>query len=138
VRVADARGTLSLAVPATWAGTRIDSDWDPGVLGLPPGRRPALAVATDLTTWRSEYDGGPGVFAGTAAPGATLPTHPRCTQRTERPVVLGGLAGRVVRWAGCAGSAVTYSEALLGDTYVQIKQVGGDDRTDQVLRSLHS
>jgi hypothetical protein len=41
-----------------------------------------------------------------------------------------------VRWTGCAGTSVSYSEALRSGTYVQIKQVDRVDRTDQVLGSL--
>jgi hypothetical protein len=37
----------------------------------------------------------------------------------------------------CSGAAITYSEVLIGEVYVQIKQVGGEDLTDRILRGLY-
>ncbi|RZU53099.1 serine/threonine protein kinase [Krasilnikovia cinnamomea] len=140
VRVADAEGALSVAVPAAWAGEMRDAGWNPAAAGLPSGHRPGLSIAADLTTWRAEYGGGPGLFAGTAAglSRAKLPEHPRCTRQPERPIVSAGRTGRLTRWTGCAGTALAYSEALLGDVYVQIKQTEGPDLTEQILDGLHS
>jgi hypothetical protein len=135
VRVADASGAISVAVPSGWAGQARVSGWDPGILGLPAGSRSGgLAVAADLTSWSQEYAGGPGVFAGTAdgLDRATLPVHQRC-ERSERAIP----GGRVVRWANCAGTSISYSEVLVGDVYLQAKQAGGPDLTDEIVHTLH-
>lgn len=52
--------------------------------------------------------------------------------------MVGGRAGRVIRWADCASTSVAYSEVLLGDIYLQVKPVGGEDPTDRIRRSPHS
>ena len=44
----------------------------------------------------------------------------------------------VTRWTRCAGTAISYSEVALDGTYAQIKQVGGADLTDEILRTLRS
>jgi len=135
-RLTDSRRTVSVAVPASWAGQVRDSGWDPRAVGLPssPDLRPGLAVAADLTGWKQEYAGGPGLFAGTA-PGvsrAVLPAHPRCAREPDRPLV----DGRVTRWTRCAGGPISYSEVVAGDLYLQIKQVGAADLTDEILRTV--
>ncbi|HEX5204384.1 serine/threonine-protein kinase [Paractinoplanes rhizophilus] len=135
VRVADSTRTISVAVPAGWAVQARQSGWDPAAVGLPAGQRPGLAVAADLSSWEAEYAGGPGVFAG-AAPGldgATLPAHERCS-RSDRAIP----GGRVSRWTGCAGTPISYSEVVVGGIYLQVKQVGDADLTDQIVRGLHS
>src|SRR5688572_32148791 len=48
----------------------------------------------------------------------SLPTHDRCTREPDRAVP----GGRVVRWTGCAGTAISYSEVLVGDVYLQVKR----------------
>ena len=138
VRVADDSGALSVAVPATWAAQLRAGGWDPATAGRPAGHRPGLLVGADLTAWSDPASMAPGVFVGSGgAAAAALPAHPGCDRRPARPVVLDGLAGRVERWTGCAGTSISYSEVLLSaDLYVQIKQVDADDRTDAVLRSL--
>jgi hypothetical protein len=140
VWVADATGEVSVAVPAGWAGQVRDAGWDPAAVGLPAGHAPGLTVTADPANSSQEYVGGPRVFAGTA-PGldaATLPEHVRCTRQPDRTVVMAGLRGRVTRWTGCAGTAISYSEARLGGFYLQIKQDGGPDRTDEIPRTVHS
>lgn len=134
VRVADATGTVSVAVPSAWAGQTRSAGWDPAVVGLPAGQRPGLAVAADLSSWSAEYTGGPGVFAGVAEnlERATLPTHDRCA-RSERAIP----GGRVTRWT-CPGTPISYGEVLVGGVYLQIKQVGDTDLTEQIVRGLHS
>ena len=135
MRVADSTGAISVAVPEGWAGQARQSGWNPAAVGLPAGTRPGLAVAADLSSWSEEYAGGPGVFAG-AAEGlerATLPAHGRCS-RSERAIP----DGRVIRWTNCAGTSISYSEVLVGGAYLQVKQVGAEDLTDQIVRGLHS
>ncbi|MCU7729835.1 serine/threonine protein kinase [Actinoplanes sp. KI2] len=135
VRVADESGKISVAVPSGWARQARESGWNPAAVGLPAADRPGVAVAADLGSWSQEYAGGPGVFAGTAdgLDRATLPVHERC-DRSERAIP----GGRVVRWTRCAGTAISYSEALAGDVYLQIKQVDDADLTDEIVRAVHS
>ncbi|GAA2626448.1 serine/threonine-protein kinase [Paractinoplanes durhamensis] len=136
VRVADATGSFSVAVPPGRAGQARQSGWDPAAVGLPSAQRPGLAVAADLAAWDEEYAGGPGLFAGRAdgLDRATLPTHDRCTRWSVRTVP----GAQVTRWAGCAGTGISWSEVVAGDTYLQIKQVGDADLTDQIVRNVHS
>jgi tRNA A-37 threonylcarbamoyl transferase component Bud32 len=142
VRVADADGVLSLAIPGDWAGQMRDAGWNAAAVGLPAGTEPGLQVGADLANETS-----PGLFAGVSrwlVPGsrATVPSHPGCTRAPDRAVAAIGLTGRVQRWTGCGGGAVSYSEVVLtraGDpgVFLQIRQNGGTmDRTDEVLRTL--
>jgi hypothetical protein len=104
------------------------------------GNAPGLTVTADPASPSQEYAGGALVFAGTA-PGiaaATLPAHTLCIREPDRTMVAAGANARVTRWTACAGTAITYDEVLLGDLYVQVKQDGGPDRTDQILRAVHS
>jgi hypothetical protein len=140
VRVTDASGTVSVAVPRAWAGQMSDGGWDPAAVGLVDGHSPGLTVTADPASTSQEYAGGPLVFAGTA-PGitaATLPVHTLCIRQPDRTMVAAGASARVTRWTACAGTGITFDEVLLGDLYVQVKQDGGPDRTDQILRAVHS
>ncbi|GIF26277.1 hypothetical protein BJ973_005632 [Actinoplanes tereljensis] len=136
VRVADATGSFSIAVPSAWAGQARRSGWDPAAVGLPPANRPGLAVAGDLTSWGEEYTGGPGIFAGLAdgLDRAVLPTHSRCTRWSVRPIP----GGQITHWAGCADTGISYSEVVAGGVYLQIKQVGEADRTEEIVRAVYS
>lgn len=142
VRVTDAYGVLSLAVPGDWAGQIRDSGWNAAAVGLPAGTEPGLQVGADLASETS-----PGLFAGVSRwlmPGArtTVLSHPGCTRAPDRAVVVAGLAGRVQRWTECGGGAVSYSEVVLtraGDpgVFLQIRQNDANtDRTDDVLRTV--
>ena len=142
-RVTDASGAVSVAVPPAWAGQLADGGWDPAAVGLPAGRQAGLLVGGDLTAWADPRGTTPGVFAGLNedTSGVTTPTHPGCTRSPERRVVVDGLTGRVQRWTRCAGTSVSYSEVVLAardghGVYLQIRQLGGLDRTDAVLRGL--
>jgi eukaryotic-like serine/threonine-protein kinase len=141
-RVADSSGTLSLAVPRAWAVQIRSSGWEPATVGLPGGRRPGLLVGADLASWSDPVSSHPGVFAGyspaLAEEDARLrpPAHDRCRRLPDRPVTVAGSTARVRRWMSCGGTAVSYSEVVLDGIYVQIKQTGGTDRTDEVLRTL--
>ncbi|XVV12636.1 protein kinase domain-containing protein [Actinoplanes sp. CA-131856] len=140
VRVADGDGALSVAVPGDWARQLRDAGWNVAALGLPAGTEPGLQVGADLASATSS-----GLFAGVSrwlAPGskATVPAHPGCTRGADRDVTADGLTGRVQRWTACP-DGVSYSEVLLtrpGDrgVYLQIRQTGGTDRTDDVLETL--
>ncbi|MEQ4305899.1 serine/threonine-protein kinase [Plantactinospora sp. B6F1] len=148
VRVGDASGSLSIAVPAGWAGQLKDAGWNPATIRLAAGRAPGLLVGPDLTSWPDPASGVPGVFAGasrtlgTGQAAAALPAHDGCTPHPARPVAVAGLTGWVRKWAGCDGTSISFNEVLLTATdngygvYIQIKQVDQVDRTDQVLDSL--
>ncbi|MEV6298961.1 serine/threonine-protein kinase [Actinoplanes sp. NPDC051861] len=141
VRVTDADAVLSVAVPPDWAGQLRNSGWNAAAVGLPSGSEPGLQVGADLGS-----DTAAELFAGVSrwlAPGsaATLPSHPGCTAGPERAIAVAGLTGAVRRWAGCPSAGVSYDEVLLtraGEpgVYLQIRQDGGPDRTDEVLRTL--
>lgn len=143
VRVADATGVLSVDVPVGWAGQLKDAGWDPAAIRLPARRGPGLLVGADLGTWPDPLSGRPGVFAGVSdsSAGMVLPAHDRCTRQPDRPVRMAGVTGRLQRWTDCAGTSISYSEAVSTTPrgralYVQIKQIGPPDRTDEVLRSV--
>ncbi|MEU4693099.1 serine/threonine-protein kinase [Actinoplanes sp. NPDC023714] len=125
VRVADRTGTISVSVPEQWALQLRDSGWE-----TPAGERPGLRVSADL----ADSDA-PGVFAGlfTESAGPTPPSHGNCTRLPERRVVAAGRTGVAQRWTGCEAA---YTEVLLDGVYLQITQVDGTDRTDDVLRTL--
>ncbi|MFF0151583.1 serine/threonine-protein kinase [Micromonospora sp. NPDC005203] len=147
VRVFDVSGALSVAVPSSWAGQVKDGGWDPSVLRLPAGQAPGLAVAPDLDVWSDPASGITGVFvgasrallAGGAAP--ALPSHTSCVPQPDRTVDVGGNQARIRRWTSC-GASVSFSEVVLTvpqrgyGVYVQIKQVGDADLTDEILAGL--
>ncbi|MGI5179567.1 serine/threonine-protein kinase [Dactylosporangium sp. CA-152071] len=143
VRVHDADGVLSIAVPPAWAGQLRDAGWDPAVLGLRGGRAPGLVVTTDVVAWADPASAPPGVFAGaftTGGPAPTLPEHAApCVRQPDRTVAVAGAQAQVRRWTSCAGP-VSYSEVLLSargyGVYVQVRQVGTADRTDEILAGL--
>jgi hypothetical protein len=141
VRLTDAAGVLSVAVPPGWAGQLKDAGWDPASIGLAAGPQPGLSVAPDLTAWSAEDAEEPGVFVGLTRDEvgtAALPAHPRCVRQPDRSVVVTGGTGRVARYTGCAGAPISFSEVAIGRIYVQVKQVGDEDLTDAILRELHS
>ncbi|MEV0567273.1 serine/threonine-protein kinase [Dactylosporangium sp. NPDC050588] len=143
VRVHDADGVLSIAVPPAWAGQLRDAGWDPAMLGLRSDRAPGLVVTTDVVAWADPARALPGVFAGaftTGGPAPTLPGHAApCVRQPDRTVAVAGTQAQVRRWTSCAGP-VSYSEVLLSargyGVYVQVRQVGAADRTDEVLAGL--
>jgi len=151
VRVTDATGTVSLAVPTAWAGQLQASGWNPAAIRLPAGQAPGLAVAPELDRWRDPARHVPGVFAGlTPALGSpaakpALPSHAVCTKVADRRYESGEMSGRIQRWVRCAGTSISFSEVLLVHTggdyglYVQIKQIDQTDqpdRTDDILDGL--
>ncbi|WP_433124772.1 serine/threonine-protein kinase [Micromonospora sp. CA-240977] len=147
-RVRDVTGTVSVAVPDNWARQLRDGGWKPAVLGLPDDHGPGLLVGPDLGDWADVDSPTPGVFVG-VSPSLTgtavqpaLPDHPGCTRAADRTVTVGSLRGSARRWTRCADTALSFSEvtlvaaeATLG-VYVQIRQTGGADRTDEILDTL--
>jgi hypothetical protein len=145
VRLDDATGALSLAVPRPWARQFRDAGWNPAVIRLTAGRAPGLLIGASLDRWADQADPAVGVFAGLSPElrrGRTapaLPVHDGCTRQADRTVTVGSLAGSVQRYTGCPGS-VSFSEVVLtGATYgvyLQVKQVDGVDRTDEIVHQL--
>ncbi|WP_432834865.1 serine/threonine-protein kinase [Dactylosporangium sp. CA-092794] len=146
VRVRDASGTLSVAVPPGWAGQLRDAGWDPAVLRLPAGRAPGLVVAPDLATWSDPAGGTPGLFVGASrdlvagGPAPALPDHDACARQPDRTLLVNGAPTAVRRWA--CGASASFSEVVFAvaprgfGVYVQIKQVGGADLTKELLAGL--
>ncbi|MFF5075576.1 serine/threonine-protein kinase [Actinoplanes sp. NPDC000266] len=144
-RVADASGTLSVWVPASWAGQVRDTGWNPGSVGLRAGREPGLTVGADLTSWSDPRSPVPGVFAGisTALRGGTpaLPDHSACVPAPDPEPRLTAASAVVRRWTGCGGG-ISFTEALItpaaGDVglYVQIRQTDDVDHSEEILRGV--
>ncbi|AEV81160.1 Serine/threonine protein kinase [Actinoplanes sp. SE50] len=144
-RVGDAARAISVAVPSSWAHQMRDSGWDPASLGLPAAHWPGLQVGADL---RDPAAITPAVLAGAGdwtgrLVATTLPRHRACTEQPPRPVSVDGLTGQVRRWTSCSGTAVSFSEVLLTapggrGAYLQIRQDGPRDRTDELLRTLRA
>ncbi|MFI1168783.1 serine/threonine-protein kinase [Streptomyces sp. NPDC020801] len=148
VRVADATGRIVLRVPEGWARQLRDSGWDPRALGLPAGHQPGLAVADDLVRWQDLGAGARGVLAGLSEHGdvtARVNTlgHPGCHYDGGRAYTDTHWHGRIRVWSDCPGGGRLTETALVPaggadepQVYVQIRQQGGGDATDVVLRSL--
>jgi hypothetical protein len=150
VRVHDSSGALSISVPVGWAGQLRNSGWNPSAIRLPAGHAPGLLVAPDVGRWSDPASRTPGVFVGLSrsvtgaalAPVPALPAHDGCVRQPDRTLSVAGLTGTVLRWTDCGGAPISFTEAVLVRTapgsgvYVQIRQVGGADRTDEILRSL--
>ncbi|MEV6923874.1 serine/threonine-protein kinase [Dactylosporangium sp. NPDC051485] len=146
VRVRDVNGVVSVAVPPRWAVQLRHAGWNPALLGLPAGHAPGLVVAPDLARWTDPASGMPGVFVGVSRallPGnaePALPGHATCVRQPDRTVDVAGFPALVRRWTSC-GAAVSYSEVVFAvpprfGVYVQIKQVGTADVTDELLAGL--
>ncbi|PWR11213.1 serine/threonine protein kinase [Micromonospora acroterricola] len=147
-RVGDATGTISVAVPDSWARQLRDGGWNPATIGLPGGRGPGLLVGPNLAVWPDVDSTTPGVFAGVSrslagtAGEPALPAHNGCTREADRATTVGILRGSIGRWTRCGGTATSFSEVTLAapgnsfGVYVQIKQIGGADRTDEILGTL--
>ncbi|MGF7235222.1 MAG: protein kinase domain-containing protein [Frankia sp.] len=148
VRVSDATGGLSVAVPAAWAGQLRDAGWNPATLRLPAGHAPGLVVAPDLSAWSDPRHAVPGVFVGesralgTGRPASSLPDHAGCVRVADRTITVDGALAQVHRWTRCGGTATAYDEVLFAlarrgfGVYVQIRQVDGQDRTNAILGGL--
>lgn len=148
LRVSDASGLLSVSVPTAWAGQVRDSGWNPQVIRLPAGRAPGLVVSADLTTWADPASPVPGVFVGAsrALPARTpaLPDHSACVREPDRRYTVGSRTAAVQRWTRCGGTDISFTEALIRSAaddygiYVQIRQTGGPDRSEEILRSVRT
>ncbi|MFI9646429.1 serine/threonine-protein kinase [Streptomyces sp. NPDC052040] len=147
--VKDATGRVQATVPAAWGRQLRDAGWDPKALGLPDGQEPGLAVADDLADWTDLGARVNGAFIGvseygdlTAKVGAL--THTGCHYQGGRDYRGGTWQGRIRTWNDCGGDKGSLTEAALTPTggsdrtqvYVQLRQNGGDDRTDPILNSI--
>jgi eukaryotic-like serine/threonine-protein kinase len=148
VRVADASGTVSVAVPDAWARQAKDAGWDPSAIGLPPGHAPGVLVGPDLAAWGDPASPVPGAFAGRSpalADGGSapaLPQHGGCTREPDRAQTIGSFAATIARWDRCDGGPIAFDEVVLRSPtfglYVQIKQVDANDRTTAILNRLRA
>ncbi|MFI9389974.1 serine/threonine-protein kinase [Streptomyces bauhiniae] len=146
-RVRDASGRIAVQVPAGWDRELRDSGWDPRALGLSGGREPGLVVADDLSRWSDLGKPVNGVFVGVGEGDLTgrvdALAHSGCRGADRRAFTGPGWRGTVRVWSGCAGggsvteSALRPSDGAHGpQVYVQVRQHGGPDATDGILRSL--
>ncbi|MFG3009510.1 serine/threonine-protein kinase [Streptomyces cinerochromogenes] len=148
VRVADATGRVTLRVPDAFGRELRGSGWDPGALGLASGHEPGLVVAGDLSRWSDPKSAVDGVFVGVSAHGdvgakVKVLAHSGCRYTGARTFADAHWQGLVRSWSGCPdGGSVTESAlvpaggAAHPQVYVQVRQQGGEDATDAVLRSL--
>ncbi|MCG0067694.1 serine/threonine protein kinase [Streptomyces tricolor] len=148
VRVADATGRLTLRVPDAFGRQLRDSGWDPRALGLPSGHQPGLVVADDLSRWSDPKAAVDGVFAGVGADGDVTAkvkalAHSDCRYTGTRTFADARWRGLVRSWTGCPDGGSVTESALVpvgggarSQVYVQVRQHGGGDATDGVLRSL--
>ncbi|MFF9373561.1 serine/threonine-protein kinase [Streptomyces griseoluteus] len=146
-RVRDASGRIAVEVPAGWNRELRDSGWDPRALGLPGGKEPGLVVADDLSRWADLREPVNGVFVGVGEGDVTgrvdALAHSGCRSADRHAFAGPGWRGTVRVWSGCAGggsvteSALRPSDGAHGpQVYVQVRQHGGPDATDGILRSL--
>lgn len=146
-RVRDASGRIAVEVPAGWNRELRDSGWDPRVLGLPGGKEPGLVVADDLSRWSDLGEPVNGVFVGVGQGDLTgrvdALAHTGCRGADRHAFTGPGWRGTVRVWSGCAGGGSVTESALRPShgahgpqVYVQVRQHGGPDATDGILRSL--
>ncbi|MBQ1051880.1 serine/threonine protein kinase [Micromonospora sp. C51] len=148
IRVTDASGGLSVAVPAAWANQVRDSGWNPQAISLPTGQAPGLVVGTDLTDWSDPASAVPGVFVGASRAlrdgTPALPDHSRCRREPDRPYIDTFRTGIVRRWTNCDGGTISFSEVIMTSPddsygiYLQIRQVDGTDRTEEIVSTLRT
>ncbi|MGW7793992.1 serine/threonine protein kinase, partial [Streptomyces tricolor] len=145
---ADPPGRRPVGVPNPWGRQRRDSGWDPRALGLPSGHQPGLVVADDLSRWSDPKAAVDGVFAGVGADGDVTAkvkalAHSDCRYTGTRTFADARWRGLVRSWTGCPDGGSVTESALVpvgggarSQVYVQVRQHGGGDATDGVLRSL--
>jgi hypothetical protein len=151
VTVKDAQGVVSIQVPRSWHRDVVNGGWNPQTLGLSGRPAAAVLVATaDVTGWDDLNADVDGVFAGLttdpslAAKVAAIP-HPGCTRGASHTSTGSVWKEQIQHWGHCQHDSSTLAEISLTPTgshagttavYVQIRQQGGPDRSDQVLKSL--
>ncbi|KUM99815.1 serine/threonine protein kinase [Streptomyces yokosukanensis] len=147
-RVTDSTGRVVVKVPAGWSHELRDSGWDPGALGLAKGHEPGLVVADDLTRWPDLRAAVNGVFVGVSEHGDVTArvkalAHSGCRFSGSRSFSDADWHGLVRAWSGCPdGGSVTESAldpaggAEQPQVYVQVRERGDKDATEDILRSL--
>ncbi|SOE07168.1 serine/threonine-protein kinase [Streptomyces sp. Ag109_G2-15] len=146
--VKDSTGRVTVQVPAGWARQVRDSGWDPRALGLPAGHEPGLVVADDLAHWADLKTTVDGVFLGVSEHGDVTArvnalAHSGCHDSGSRTFTDARWKGLIRTWNACPDGG-TVTESALGpadgsarpQVYVQVRQQGGGDATDAILRSL--
>ncbi|MEV5879024.1 serine/threonine-protein kinase [Streptomyces sp. NPDC052101] len=148
VRVTDATGRVAVEVPAAFGHELRDSGWDPGALGLTKGHEPGLVVADDLSRWPDLGAAVDGVFVGVSEHGDVTArvkalAHSGCRFSGSRSFTDADWHGLVRAWSGCPdGGSVTESAlapaggAARPQVYVQVRERGDKDATEDILRSL--
>ncbi|MGW1050894.1 serine/threonine-protein kinase [Streptomyces sp. NPDC002521] len=148
VRVTDSTGRVAVKVPAAFGHELRDSGWDPGALGLAKGHEPGLVVADDLSRWADLGAGVDGVFVGVSEHGDVTArvnalAHSGCRFSGSRSFTDADWHGLVRAWSGCPdGGSVTESAlapakgAAQPQVYVQVRERGDKDATEDILRSL--
>lgn len=149
--VSDATDRIRVQVPAGWGRELVRGGWSPRALRLADAHEPALLIASDVARWQDLGSGVDGVFVGlsergdlTARVGAVR--HGGCRYRGSRGYASEGApgwSGRVRHWTGCGAAggsldeiSLTRAGAAQPQVYVQIRQAGGPDLTDDVLGGL--
>ncbi|HST85937.1 MAG TPA: serine/threonine-protein kinase [Kineosporiaceae bacterium] len=140
---------ISIDVPRSWNREVKPDGWEPAVLNLTKGVAPGLVVATDLDNWNLLNHDVNGVFVGASKDpdliaAVTKIDHPDCTDKPSRPYTSTRWKGTISSWDGCKGanrsvqeiSLTSQTGAATPQVYVQIRQDGGTDLTDQLLDSL--
>ncbi|MGW3199388.1 serine/threonine-protein kinase [Streptomyces sp. NPDC001118] len=148
VRVTDSTGRVAVKVPAAFGHELRDSGWDPGALRLAKGHEPGLVVADDLSRWADLGAGVDGVFVGVSEHGDVTArvnalAHSGCRFSGSRSFTDADWHGLVRAWSGCPdGGSVTESAlapakgAAQPQVYVQVRERGDKDATEDILRSL--
>ncbi|MFI9802851.1 serine/threonine-protein kinase [Streptomyces sp. NPDC052301] len=148
LRVSDATGRVVLQVPAGWGREIRDRGWDPRALGLKAGHEPGLVVADDLSRWPDLKAAVDGVFVGVSEHGDVGAkvrdvAHSGCRYSGRRTFSSAHWHGTVRAWSGCPDGGSVTESALTpagGNTrpqlYVQVRQRGAGDATEEILRSL--
>ena len=153
VEVQDAEKRITIGVPRSWSGTLNPGGWNSAVLDL-SGHQPGLLVTGDQDRWGDLQQDVNGVFVGIS----TDPKLPKAVERIkhsdgdcrrfERAFAYDSSrwTGTVWRWDHCAGGTRTIREVHLTSkdatngpatqVYLQIRQAGSGDATEQVLRTL--
>jgi hypothetical protein len=148
VRITDATGRIVAQIPRPWAGRMRNSGWNPQALGLQSGQEPGLGVADDLNRWQDMSAPVNGVFIGLSEHGDVTPevdalAHSDCHYAGSRAFTDTQWQGHTRTWDNCSGGGSITETALAPagketqpQVYVQVRQHGGTDETDSVLRSL--
>jgi eukaryotic-like serine/threonine-protein kinase len=148
VTVQDAANKIAIDVPKSWGKELQPTGWEPSVLKLSGDHSPALVVADDLSLWNDLSKDVNGVFIGLSKDPALAAAvseidHPDCSPGQLRRYNNKDpkWTGVIRSWQSCGGSTRSVQEVSLTGAgadrvYLQIRQVGKDDATKQILDSL--